>query len=146
MLKVVSLDIAGTLIDYYYFDYVWEEIIPQLYAKKRSLSLDVAKDYVLREYDQIGRNDIRWYLPKYWFQRFNLDEDPLEVFRLHTDKIRVYSDTPSILEKLSQNYDLVTASGIPRKIQITIIETLGINFKHLFSSITDLQEVKKTTK
>lgn len=85
MLKVVSFDVSGTLIDFYYAEYVWNDAVPQLYARKKGISFGEAKDYVLREYDRIGSNDIRWYLPEYWFRHFNLDENPIEVFRAHTD-------------------------------------------------------------
>ncbi len=146
MLKVVSFDVGETLIDFYYLDYVWNEAIPQLYARKRGFSFKEARDYVLREYDRIGSNDVRWYLPEYWFKHLNLDEDPIEVFRSHTDKIRFYPEVPSVLENLSQKHDLIIASGIPRNITEIIIENFRHHFKHIFSSVSDLQEVKKTAK
>jgi len=146
LLKVVSLDVGGTLIDYYYFNYVWDEAIPQLYARKRGLVLDEAKEYVLREYDRIGSNDIRWYLPEYWFEYFRLNEDPIEVFRSHTDKIRFYPEVLLVLEKLSKKYVLITASGISSNYQEIVLKKIRPYFKHIFSSISDLQEVKKTAK
>ena len=60
-MKVVSFDVVGTLVDSYYEDYVWKEAVPRLYSRKRGVGLEEAKDYVLREYDRIGKNDIRWY-------------------------------------------------------------------------------------
>ena len=145
MLQVMSFDIAGTLVDLYYFNYVWEDAIPRLYARKWNISFDEAKEYVLEEYNRIGRNDIRWYVAEYWFDHFNLDEDPLEIFSLHTDKLRFYPEVISILEKLSQRYTLITASSVPRNIQNTILGQLPGYFKHTFSSISDRHEITKTT-
>jgi hypothetical protein len=65
MSKVVSFDVVGTLVDFGYEDYVWKEVIPQFYARKRGVNIEEAKDYVLKEYDRIGKNDIRWYLPEH---------------------------------------------------------------------------------
>ncbi|MDH5754132.1 MAG: HAD family hydrolase [Candidatus Bathyarchaeota archaeon] len=143
MLKVVSLDVGGTLIDFYYANYVWNVAIPQLYARKKDISFEEAKDYVLREYDSVGSNDIRWYLPEYWFKHFDLDEDPIEVFRSHIDKVRFYPEVPSVLKNLSQKYDLIIVSGTPRNVIEIVIEGFRNYFKHIFSSVSDRQEVKK---
>ena len=128
----------------YYLHYVWNEVVPKLYSKKIGCNLKEAKDHVLREYNRIGRDDVRWYLPRYWFKRFDLGEDPLEVFKTYSDEIRFYPEVPSVLESLKQKYDLIAASGIPRNIVEIIVEDFGYPFKHIFSPVSDLQEVKKT--
>jgi len=144
MLKVVSFDVVGTLVDFYYEDYVWNEAIPQLYARKRGVSLEEAKNHVLGEYAGIGNNDIRWYLPEYWFKHFNLNEDPLGVFRLHIDKAKFYPEVPSVLKKLSHNYDLIIVSGTTRNVIEIMMEKFKHYFKHVYSPVTDYKEVKKT--
>jgi len=144
MLKVVSFDVVGTLVDFHYEDYVWKEAIPQLYARKRGVSFEEVRDYVLREYDNIGKNDIRWFLPEYWFKHFNLGESPMEVFRSHIDKVRFYPEVPSVLRNLSRKYDLVITSGTTKNIIETMIEKFRHFFKHIFSPVSDCQEVKKT--
>jgi FMN phosphatase YigB (HAD superfamily) len=144
VLKVVSFDVGETLIDFYYLDYVWETVIPQLYAKRKGLDFKEAKDYVLKEYNLVGINDIRWYLPEFWFEHFSLDEDPMEVFRSNADKIRFYHEVPSVLENLSLKYDLIVASGIPRNIVEIIIGDFRHYFKHVFSPVSDLKEAEKT--
>ena len=135
MVKVVSFDVDSTLIDASYANYVWTVAIPQLYAKKRGISFEEASDYVLREYGLIGSNDIRWYLPDYWFNLFNLDENPLEVFRFHLDKVKFYPEVPTILETLSQKYELIIASGGLRKVLELVIEQFKHYFTHTFSSL-----------
>jgi len=144
MVKVVSFDVVGTLVDFSYEDYVWKKVIPQLYARERGISLVQAKEYVLKEYDRIGNQDIRWFLPKYWFRHFNLDEDPIAVFASHTDKVRVYPEVSPILESLSQKYDLIIASGTIRPIIEIMIGKLRHYFKHIYSPVTDCQQVIKT--
>ena len=144
MLKVVSFDVSGTLIDFYYAEYVWNEAIPQLYAGEKGISFEEAKDYVLREYDRVGSNDIRWYLPEYWFKHFNLDENPIEIFGSHVDKVRFYPEVSSVLEHLSQKHDLIIASGTPRNFIEIVIGKFRQHFKHVFSPVSDRQETKKT--
>ena len=144
MLKVVSFDVVGTLVDFGYEDYVWKEVIPQFYARKRGVNFEEAKDYVLKEYDRIGRNDIRWYLPEHWFKHFNLDEDPIEVFRSHVEKVRFYPEVPSVLRNLSQKYCLVIISGATRNVIEIMIEKFKRYFKYIYSPVSDRNEVKKT--
>lgn len=146
MLKVISFDVAETLIDLYYLDYVWNEVIPQLYAEKEDLSFNEAKDYVLKEYDRVGKDDVRWYIPEYWFNHLKLDEEPIEVFKSHADKISFFPEVPTVLENWSQKYELIIASGIPRNIIKIIIERFKHHFKDIFSSISSLNEVKKTSR
>jgi len=144
MVKVVSFDLVGTLVDSYYEDYVWKGVIPQLYARKRGVSFEEAENYVLREYNHIGKDDIRWFLPEYWFKYFSLDENPIEVFRSHTEKVRFYPEVRSVLRNLSQEYDLIIASGTTRNIIEIMIEKFTHYFKHIYSPVSDCQEVKKT--
>ncbi len=144
MLKVVSFDVGGTLIDFYYAHYVWNVAIPQLYARKGGISFEEARDHVLREYDRVGSNNISWYLPEYWFGHFNLDENPIEVFRSHVDKVRFYPEVPTVLENLSRKYDLIIASGSPGNVIDIMIEKFKHYFKRIFSSVSDRREVRKT--
>ena len=96
MIKIVSFDVGGTLIDHSYFNYVWDQVIPRRYAEREGLSFQTAKAYVMNEYEQLSINDIRWYRPEYWFQRFHLPGDPVEIFKEHTDKIRFYPEVPAV--------------------------------------------------
>lgn len=146
MPDIISLDLAGTLIDFYYFDYVWNEAIPQLYSQQQGWNIQKAKQWVLQEYTQIGTNDLRWYLPEYWFDRFKLHEDPDQIFQTHTDKIRIYPDVIPTLQQLHQQHSLILSSGVPRSIQRIILEQFPPVFSQTFSSTTDMQEPKKSTR
>lgn len=143
VLKVVSFDVVGTLVDFNYENYVWKEAIPQLYARKTGVSFERAKDYVLREYDRLGNKDIKWYLPDYWFRHLNLDENPIEVFKAHAEKVKFYSEVPSVLQRLSRKFDLIIASGATTSVIRVMIEKFRHCFKHIYSPISDCQEIKK---
>lgn len=57
------------------------------YTLKKGVSFERAKNYILRKYDRIGKKDIRWYLPDYWFRCLSLDDNPIEVFKAHVESI-----------------------------------------------------------
>jgi putative hydrolase of the HAD superfamily len=144
MLKVVSFDVVGTLVDFNYEGFMWKDAIPRLFAGKRGMRFEEAKDYVLREYDRIGKSDIRWFLPEYWFKHFNLDENPMFVFKSHVDKVRFYPEVSSVLKNLSRKFDLVIVSGTTKKIIGIMIEKFRHYFKHFYSPVSNHHEVKKT--
>lgn len=143
VLKVVSFDVVGTLVDFNYEDYVWKEAIPQLYARKTGVSLERAKNYVLREYDRLGNKDIKWYLPDYWFTHLNLDENPIEVFKAHVEKVKFYPEVPSVLQRLSRKFDLIIASGTTTSVIGVMIDKFRHCFKHVYSTVSDCQKIKK---
>jgi len=72
LVKVVSLDFAGTLVSQDMMDYFWLEVVPLLYSKRHGIWLSEAKDEVYGAYEQVGKTDVRWYSPRYWFERFGL--------------------------------------------------------------------------
>lgn len=145
MPEIISFDLAGTLIDFHYFDYVWNEAIPRLYARQKGWSIQRAKQHTLQEYATIGTNDLRWYLPEYWFDRFQLQDDPLQIFKKYLNKIQIYPDVLPVLRQLGQRYPLIISSGVPRNIQIIILAQLPPLFTKMFSSTSDQDEPKKST-
>ena len=62
MVKIVSFDLEGTLVDMTFSDKVWNEGIPALYAQKTGLKFEEAKRIVLNEYMKVGEERIEWYL------------------------------------------------------------------------------------
>jgi HAD superfamily hydrolase (TIGR01549 family) len=144
VLRVVSFDVVGTLIDCSYETHVWNEAIPHLYARKRGISFEEAKAYVSREYDRIGNRDIRWYLPEYWFKHFALDEDPGDVFRSHAGKVKFYPEVASVLRDLGRKYELIVASGATRSVIEIMVGRVRHYFKQIYSPVSDRREVKKT--
>ena len=143
--EVISLDAAGTIVNGHYFDFVFLEVVPQLYAQKRNLNLESAKSLVHKEYDKMSKDDIRWYLPEYWFEKFHLGMKPMDVFREHKDQAKIYPEVPSVLEILSEKYSLIVASGLPKNLLEIAIEDVRAYFEYVFSPITDLGEIAKST-
>lgn len=143
-IRVISLDATGTIVNDHYLDFVWLEVVPKLYAEKRNISLASAKGFVNQEYDRMSKDDIRWYLPEYWFKHFQLDRNPMDVFKEHKDLIEVYPEVPSVLETLSKEYDLIVASGLPKNLLEIALEDVRTYFRHTFSPVTDLGEVGKS--
>lgn len=143
--KVISLDVTGTLVSNSFVDYFWLELIPQLFAERHGVTLEEAKNFVYSSYDKIGRNDLRWYLPSFWFNLLDLGLSVSEALRAIRDEVEVYSDVRETLVKLSAKRDLVISSNLSREFIDVALEAIGFrNFKAVFSCVSDLGLVSKT--
>ena len=139
--RFVSLDLDGTLVNRDYVDYFWLELVPKLYAERHGLSLEEAKREVQRQYDEVGPGDLRWYNPKYWFERFNLDSGLLswaleEAGRL----VKPYRDALEFVEAAKGRVQLVLATSASREfVNLVFSRTpqLASAFTRVFSSVSD---------
>lgn len=64
-----------------------------------------------------------------------MDLDPIEVFNLHTDKVKFYPEVPSVLANLSGKYDLIIASGIPSDLVEIILKIQALLQARILSCI-----------
>lgn len=145
MIKIISFDVDGTLVDYQYADLVWCEGVPRLYAQKNKISFEDAKKFVMNEYMKVGERRIEWYDIRYWFRYFGL-EGWQNLLKDYEDRVRIYSDVEESLEKLSKKFKLVIASNAAREFIEVTTKSLRKYFSALFSSTTDFGLVKKTPK
>ena len=127
MIKVLSLDLQGTLSDSSFSDYFWIELLPQKYAEKFNVSLTSAKEILKDKFEQYGKYDILYYDDKYWsnYLGFNTLEE-LEKFDIQ----------PTINNEL---YELIHNIEIP-KIIISTTTELFIDYE-LKSNVKDFVKI-----
>jgi len=143
MIKVLSFDVDGTLVDGRFADMFWNDGVPQLYAEKNGMSIDEAKRYLKSRYDEVGDCDLRWYQPEYWFGELGIDKKPEDLVLEYVSEIDVFPEVPELLLRLKEKYVLVASSNAPRMFLEKSLKTLSDNFEHTFSSTTDFGMVKK---
>jgi len=143
-LRLVSLDVGGTLVDHNFIDKVWNTGIPRLYARGRGISFEEAREEVERGYREIGSGDIRWYTLQYWFDRFDLEGSPRELLESFKNEVRFFPEVSSILRTLRSRYDLIVISNAPIDILNYEIGEFIHYFERIFSSITNYHQIRKT--
>jgi putative hydrolase of the HAD superfamily len=146
MSKIISFDMDGTLVNPEFTDWVWSHGIPTLYAKKVGIPFEEAKAFVVNEYLKVGEGAIEWYDIKYWFQWFQLEQSWSLVMKRYADKINVYPDVNSVLERLKDGFRMVLTSNAGREFIDVEMEVTGLGryFERIFSATSDFREVKKT--
>lgn len=144
MIRIISLDMDGTLVNSRFVDKVWMEGMPRLYAERTGLDLPAAREYVIGEYMKIGSDHLEWYDLKFWIDKFGLSIGKEELLELYEDEIEVYPEVEEVLELLSENYELVVTSNAAREFIDIELDGLQGYFREVFSATSDFREVKKS--
>ena len=127
MIKVLSMDLQGTLSNSNFSDYFWLEFLPQKYSEKFNVSLSTAKDILKNKFEEYGKYSILYYDDKYWsnYLEFNTIEE-LEKFEIQ----------PTINNEL---YEFINSIEIP-KIIISTTTNLFIDYE-LKSKVKDFKKI-----
>jgi putative hydrolase of the HAD superfamily len=144
MIRIISLDMDGTLMKSEFVDKVWMEGIPALYAERTGLDFPAAKEHVIGEYARVGSDRMEWYDLLYWIEKFGLKTGKDELLQMYEDEIEAYPEVPEVLELLSDKYDLVVTSNAAREFIDIELEGLTEYFREIFSATSDFREVKKS--
>jgi putative hydrolase of the HAD superfamily len=85
----VLLDMDGTLLDKYFDDYFWETLVPQKYAEKYGLSVQDAKEELMRLYRQ-QEGTLNWTDLDFWSKKLHLDIPALKEQIKHLINVHPY--------------------------------------------------------
>jgi putative hydrolase of the HAD superfamily len=145
-IKVVSFDLDGTLVEPEYNEWVWSVGIPQLFAEKRGIPFDEAKEIVEEEYRRVGDRSLQWYDIKYWFNFFQLNGHWKPLLNRFSHKIKTYPEVSKVLQDLSPNYRLIIISNAAREFIDVEVDVTALRryFSRIFSATSDFGQIKKT--
>lgn len=144
MIRFISLDMDGTLVNSRFVDLVWMEGMPRLYAERQGLGFEEAKEYVVSEYMKIGSDRLEWYDMQYWLDRFGLKASKGELLSAYEDHVEPYPEVQEALELLSERFELVVTSNAAREFIDIELEGFHDYFRETFSATSDFREVKKS--
>lgn len=139
--RVLSLDLDGTIVSRDYVDYFWLELVPRLYAERWGLPFSEAKEDVLKQYDEVGPRDLRWYKPRYWFERFGLDSSLLHrALQEAAELVKPYDDALELLRLASGKLRIVVCTSASSEFVSIVFERvpeLRERVSRVFSSVSD---------
>jgi len=144
---LISFDVDGTMVKPDYNELIWFKEIPRLYAKKHSIDFEKAKKLVIREYEKVGEDDMRWYLLSHWLRHFGFNVRGEEILEKYASCVELYPDVIPALDRLKRNYILIVASAMTKDFIAVKLRKEGLfkYFKRIFSAISDFSMIKKET-
>ncbi len=90
----VLLDMDGTLLDLHFDNYFWLELVPQRYAEKQNLPLEIAKAEFLAICQRV-EGTLDWYCLDYWTDTLGLD-----IPLLKEEVAHLIAEHPQVIEFL----------------------------------------------
>jgi HAD superfamily hydrolase (TIGR01493 family) len=143
--KIVSFDLDGTLVDGKFGDMVWNQGIPEEYAKKYGMPFDEAKAWIRGQYESVGDEDIIWYEIDLWLRKFDLSVSADTLLQRYEPHIQLVPHAEEVLRALQERYVLIVASNAARMFVEKEISHTGIGpyFTHIISATSDYRMVKK---
>jgi len=95
----LMLDMDGTVLDLAFDNYVWQELMPEEYAKLAGISADEARDYLYTRFRSMeGKLD--WYCLDHWSEQLGLDV--LAIHREVNERIGYLPGARRFLETVSK--------------------------------------------
>jgi len=98
---------------------------------------------LFRAYDEVGKEDIRWYLIPYWFERFGIRKDCREFIAERSHRIRLYDDAVEALRLLKSAIILTNAPRELAEAEVKVIEGRAPVKLRLYSAVSDFGTLKK---
>jgi putative hydrolase of the HAD superfamily len=146
---ILSFDMDGTITDLSFAESVWLEGVPSLYANKKRLTFDEARNHVKNEYDKVGRQKLEWYDLNHWIKKFGLEISKKEILRSFRNRIRIFPEVEDVLKEFrGQGYKLIIVSNARREFISLQLKRTKIEhyFERIFSSTSDFNLTKQTVK
>jgi HAD superfamily hydrolase (TIGR01549 family) len=140
-IKIVSFDVEGTLVTTDFSYSIWFEAIPEKYAERHGITFEQAKKFVMAEYEKVGDQASEWYDIHYWFNKFDIG-DPEPVMEKYQNSVSCFPEVDDVLSSLQGKYVIIAASGSHRQFLNHLLRDIQPYFSHVFSSVSDFQQVK----
>ncbi len=146
MIKVISFDLDGTLINWDFANSLWFRGMSRRYAQRWGMDPEKALREITRRYDGVGMERVEWYDIGYWWREFDLPGDWRKLVAECRHEVKTYPEVHEVLEKLSRRFDVIVITNGSRELAEVEIEQSGIGryLKRVFSATSDFGLVKKT--
>lgn len=117
------LDLDGTLLDRYFDDYFWEELLPQTYGQQKSLPLSQAKKRLYAAY-KAEEGNLNWTDVDFWSKKLGVDVRALKEGIAHL--VRLHPDVEPFLKFLQKEGKkiFIVTNAHPKTVDVKLKRTV----------------------
>lgn len=144
MIRYISFDLDGTIVDFSFNIKVWYDGVAELLAQKNGIKFEDALSYISEEYEKMSDNRIEWYDLDYWLKFFGLNYNWKDLLYKYRKEVRIFPEARDVLKELSSVAPLILTSNAMREFIDIELEETGIReyFFNIFSATSDFKTVK----
>jgi putative hydrolase of the HAD superfamily len=146
MLKIISFDLDGTLVDWTFANSLWFDGISKCYAERWGITQEEALREIRRRYDNVGVERLEWYDIDYWWREFDLGGSWRDLLEECRSNVRAYPEVKEVLGELHNCFKTMVITNGARElaeVEIEQADLMGL-IDWMFSATSDLGLVKKT--
>jgi putative hydrolase of the HAD superfamily len=92
----------------------------------------------------VGAYDVKWYIPEYWFDLFELNTPLDDVLSKIDYASGIYEDA-SLIQEFAKNFTVIISTNNPRSILTHKLKAFKYSehISHTFSSVSDFDNIVK---
>ncbi len=141
-IDTVFIDMDGTLLDLYFDNYIWDEIMPQTYSSIHNVTIDEAK-LTIRKYIKRKSGKLNAYCFKYWSRVLGFDL--MDIHIQHQDKIKYRPNAENFLKHLNNlRYNVIILTNADRSnLELKLSRTTIYNYVKEIHSAHDFGYAKE---
>lgn len=136
--SLISFDLQGTLSDSAFSDEFWLKLLPELYAKKKDISIEESKAELRTQFKEMGKYHRLYYCAQSWL-------DELCPGRTVADTVSDLKNAPHLYQDSLRLVEELAAASVPLIILSTTTHDfieLELNearqhFSHVYSTLDD---------
>jgi len=133
-ISTVLLDMDGTILDLHFDNHFWLTHLPMRYSENANISLEQAKENLVKHYDKVA-GTIDWYCLDYWAEQTLLPIAELKKEVQHLIQLRADAHDFLIALKKSGREVILVTNAHPQSLSLKIEQTqLDKYFDTLYST------------
>ncbi len=139
--RMLSLDLDGTIVTHRFDVKVWRTVLPSAYAKDRGIGLARARRETYAEYERL-RGIREWTDLSFWISHFRLDTTEKALLREAAPALSSYADA-AVLDRLRKRVPLVLVTQSTRAFIAAKLGRRQRLFSHILSVPDDFSRLRK---
>lgn len=142
-IKLISFDLQGTLCDHAFSNEVWLTLLPKVFEVQRSILSPTEHSQLLRDFENIGQDDWRYYDLNYWLRRAGSKQTASSLAKLAANRPRIFPKMKELVETLIAKVPIIILSATTQEFISLELGHWSGPFSSILSTADDFRQPGK---